>query len=131
MGLFDYNGGSDLNVGIDSSLTDPNAAGGDYQFAVGATPSPTSQVATTASQFDAGGSGLNWNRALGDALGAAVAIDSINHGWAGGPSGYYVGADGRTYPSGQGPVVSFNQARLSNLLVFGGLIFIVLRAVRG
>ncbi|MBT2180495.1 hypothetical protein KKP06_22015 [Ralstonia pickettii] len=131
MALFDYSGGSDLNVGVDDSLTGASAPGGDYGFAIGATPSPTSQVATTATQFDAGGSGLNWNRALSDALGAAVALDSINHQWAGGPNGYYQGADGRTYPNGQGPIVSFNQARLSNLLVFGGLIFLVLRAVRG
>lgn len=130
MGLFDYSGGSDLNVGVDDSLTGANAPGGDYTFATGATPSPTSQVATTASQFDAGGSALNWNQALGDALGAAVALDSINHQWAGAANGYYVGANGQTYPNGQGPLVSFNQARLSNLIVMGGLIWIVLRAVR-
>ncbi|MFJ1251910.1 hypothetical protein [Cupriavidus sp. CuC1] len=131
MALTDYSGGSDLNTSIDDGLLGGSAPGGDYGFAYAQTPSPSSQVATTASQFDAGGSGLDWNRALSDVLGSAVALDSINHQWAGPAQGYYRGANGQVYANGQGPVVSFNQARLSNLLVFGGLIFIVLRAVRG
>ena len=131
MALTDYSGGSDLQTSIDDGLLGNSAPGGDYGFAYAQTPSPTSQVASTASQYDSGGSGIDWNNALHDVLGSVVALDSINHQWAGAPMGYYRGANGQVYAQGQGPIVSFNQARMSNLLVFGGLIFIVLRAIRG
>jgi len=122
-----------------SLLEGPSSSGfGDTLYDFGYQPSslPPSGVATTASQVESGGSGVNWSF---DTSGVGNLLQDVTKAWitvrdhqSGGglPTGYARGPDGRVYAvdpayrAGQPTVGStLNQIPVSFLLI-GGLIFL-------
>lgn len=71
-----------------------------YDFGYAATSQPPSQVATSASQLESGGSGFDWGQMLGtvaDVTKAYMQIEAVKSGAPMGPVQYRTNGNGQVY----------------------------------
>lgn len=105
-----------------------------YDFATQTANLPTAEAASTASQVESGGTGFNWNQALADITGAWVKVEGQSSSWPGAPVQYRKGEDGRLYTTDgklvQSPAAGPQKIGLEKLLLWGGLLFVVLKVAK-
>lgn len=102
-----------------------------YDFGYAPTSSPPSQVATTASQIESGGTGFNWgglSSTIADITRAYVAVEAVKNGNPQMPLQYRTNGNGETYVTDPayrtlGGVGSAIGGIPTAWLIIGGIIF--------
>lgn len=119
----------DLSGNYGASALPGSLGSGLYDFGYQFDNLPASGAASTAAQYDEGGSGFDWGDALGGLLDAWVKVESTKASQASAPLQYRRGEDGRVYvtdpayrgpPGGGGSIGGIP----TSWLLIGGLIFL-------